>query len=59
MFENLELSKTALVLLQTYVSLFPWMIELLEDWKSPKLRKEFKARSVFGREKDPNTKLYQ
>ena len=59
MFDSLEFSKTALVLLEKYVTLFPWMVELLEGWKSPKLRKEFKARNVFGREKDPNTKLYQ
>ena len=39
MFDSIEFSATSLALLRKYMTTFPWLIELLEEWRSPKLRK--------------------
>jgi hypothetical protein len=59
MFDDLEFSRSALSLLQCYLATFPWLVELLEDNRSPKLRKEFRAAGLFGKEQDPNIRLYR
>ena len=57
-FDYLEVSKSGLEVLQKYIGEFHWLVEALEENRSSKLRKEFKATSLFPKEKDPNIKVY-
>ncbi len=60
MFDFLEISKTGLEVLRQYSQTFLWLVEALEDSRnSNKLRKEFKVGNLFGRDRDPNLRLYQ
>jgi hypothetical protein len=58
-FDYLEISKSGLAILQKYVGEFHWLVEAIEETRSSKLRKEFKATSLFPKEKEPNIRLYK
>ena len=58
-FEGIEVSQSGMKVLEWYVGEFSWLVELMEDCKNGRIRKEFKAGLIFPKDGDPNIRLYR
>lgn len=59
MLDFIEISKSGLKVLQEYTQIFFWLVEALEENRSPRYKKEFRVKNLFGKEQDPNLRLYK